>query len=100
MYCPKCNGKYKVVDSRKTEDYRTWRRKECLSCHHRFITYEVSQSEYGQLQNIVPLFDLANELIDKMGELLEDFSKIEILQSQVAKTPIVRDHIVWGTKAN
>ncbi len=42
MKCPYCGFlEDKVVDSRPSKDYETVRRRrECLSCHHRFTTYE------------------------------------------------------------
>lgn len=40
MTCPVCFEKTKVVDSRHHEDSVT-RRRECLSCGHRFTTIEV-----------------------------------------------------------
>lgn len=45
MKCPKC-GYFdsKVVDSRPTEEGSIRRRRECLSCQHRFTTYEVFET--------------------------------------------------------
>lgn len=41
MQCPYCNYKNtKVTDSRDTGVYSIRRRRECLSCHRRFTTYE------------------------------------------------------------
>ena len=42
MKCPYCGAEEsKVIDSRPTEDSeRIRRRRECLSCHMRFTTYE------------------------------------------------------------
>ena len=42
MKCPFCNSlESKVVDSRSSQDSRAIRRRrECLSCHERFTTYE------------------------------------------------------------
>lgn len=45
MKCPKCNYlDSKVVDSRPTEDGGIRRRRECLSCQHRFTTFEVFET--------------------------------------------------------
>lgn len=43
MKCPVCSyHESKVVDSRPSSDFTTIRRRrECLSCQHRFKTYEV-----------------------------------------------------------
>lgn len=41
MLCPFCrDGESKVVDSRGSQDFVIRRRRECLSCHRRFTTYE------------------------------------------------------------
>lgn len=40
IYCPKCNSKTIVLDSRKTLEH-TRRRRECENCKHRFTTKEV-----------------------------------------------------------
>ena len=46
MKCPYCGAEEsKVIDSRPTEDSeRIRRRRECLSCHKRFTTYETMES--------------------------------------------------------
>ena len=46
MKCPYCGAEEsKVIDSRPTEDSeRIRRRRECLSCHKRFTTYETVES--------------------------------------------------------
>ena len=47
MKCPYCGAEEsKVIDSRPTEDSeRIRRRRECLSCHMRFTTYEVVETD-------------------------------------------------------
>lgn len=41
MVCPFCeHGDTKVVDKRESDTVSTRRRRECLSCHQRFTTYE------------------------------------------------------------
>ena len=45
MKCPKCNyTDSKVIDSRPTEEGSIRRRRECLSCQHRFTTYEIFET--------------------------------------------------------
>ena len=46
MKCPFCGDQEsKVVDSRRSEDGQTIRRRrECLSCQRRFTTYEMVES--------------------------------------------------------
>ena len=62
MRCPVCSFEdSKVVDSRPTENSSIRRRRECLSCHHRFTTYEFIEK--------VPLFvikkDGSQEVFDR-----------------------------------
>ncbi|HEX3082049.1 MAG TPA: ATP cone domain-containing protein, partial [Candidatus Saccharimonadia bacterium] len=47
MLCPYCeHDDTKVVDKREADATSTRRRRECLSCHQRFTTYErVEQAE-------------------------------------------------------
>ncbi|MEO0454102.1 MAG: transcriptional regulator NrdR [Verrucomicrobiota bacterium] len=47
MRCPKCSeNEDKVIDSRPWKDGAVIRRRrECLSCHHRFTTYEEIERE-------------------------------------------------------
>lgn len=42
MNCPACNCKTKIVDSRRTPDGGTRRRRECTNCKHRFSTVEIA----------------------------------------------------------
>ncbi|MGI6716161.1 MAG: transcriptional regulator NrdR [Eubacteriales bacterium] len=46
MLCPACSyGESKVIDSRPSSDGSTIRRRrECLSCHKRFTTYEIIET--------------------------------------------------------
>lgn len=39
MHCPNCKGESQVIDTREAEN-SVRRRRECLSCRHRFTTYE------------------------------------------------------------
>ena len=45
MYCPFCNtDDTKVIDSRLVANGdQIRRRRECLSCHERFTTYEIAE---------------------------------------------------------
>lgn len=45
MYCPFCSAEdTKVIDSRLVADgNQIRRRRECLSCHERFTTYEIAE---------------------------------------------------------
>lgn len=51
MHCPKCNHEStKVLESRlSTEGASVRRRRECLSCHHRFTTYEKEEGFVFQI---------------------------------------------------
>ncbi len=62
MKCPSCGFEdSKVIDSRPTENSSIRRRRECLSCKHRFTTYEFIEQ--------VPLFvikkDGSKEVFDR-----------------------------------
>ena len=47
--CPKCNEKEQAtIESRKTKEGFTRRRKECRACGHRATTYEVDDVFYTQ----------------------------------------------------
>ncbi len=63
MKCPFCSfDDFKVIDSRSVEENNSIRRRrECLSCHNRFTTYEIID-----MQNpIVLKKDGSRELFDK-----------------------------------
>ncbi len=63
MKCPVCSyHESKVVDSRPSSDFTTIRRRrECLSCQHRFKTYEVVDT----IRTVVIKKDGTKELFDK-----------------------------------
>lgn len=63
MKCPSCASEdIKVVDSRPVEENNSIRRRrECLSCHTRFTTYEVIDA----FQPVVVKKNGAKELFDK-----------------------------------
>lgn len=63
MKCPVCGySESKVVDSRPASDYSSIRRRrECLSCQHRFTTYEVIDTVHP----VVVKRDGSKELFDK-----------------------------------
>ncbi|HOQ14225.1 MAG TPA: transcriptional regulator NrdR [Bacillota bacterium] len=63
MKCPVCGyHESKVIDSRPSSDFSTIRRRrECLSCQHRFKTYEVVDT----IRPVVIKKDGTKELFDK-----------------------------------
>ncbi len=63
MKCPSCGSEdIKVVDSRPVEDNNSIRRRrECLTCHNRFTTYEIIDA----FQPVIIKKDGAKELFDK-----------------------------------
>ena len=63
MKCPSCGSEdIKVVDSRPVEDNNSiLRRRECLTCHNRFTTYEIIDA----FQPVIIKKDGAKELFDK-----------------------------------
>ena len=78
MKCPYCGAEEsKVIDSRPTEDSERIRRRECLSCHMRFTTYEVVET--------VPL------VVIKKDSSREPFDRQKLLNAMVracAKRPV------------
>ena len=79
MKCPYCGAEEsKVIDSRPTEDSeRIRRRRECLSCHMRFTTYEVVET--------VPL------VVIKKDNSREPFDRQKLLNAMLracAKRPV------------
>ena len=64
MTCPNCGfAESKVIDSRPVSDSNSIRRRrECLSCHRRFTTYEVIDS----VQLVVVKKDGSKEFFDRM----------------------------------
>ena len=63
MNCPSCGSEdIKVVDSRPVDENNSIRRRrECLTCHNRFTTYEVIDA----FQPVVVKKDGTKELFDK-----------------------------------
>jgi hypothetical protein len=46
MVCPKCDGDTGVLDTRpRMQNKQLRRRRKCLSCGHRFSTYEVAAED-------------------------------------------------------
>ena len=79
MHCPFCGANdTKVIDSRIAEDGKSIRRRrECLSCHMRFTTYEVVET--------VPL------VVIKKDSSREPFDRQKLLNAMVracAKRPV------------
>lgn len=88
MKCPICGFEdSRVVDSRPTENASIRRRRECLSCKHRFTTYEFVEQ--------VPLF-----VIKKDGTK-EVFDKQKLLAGLIKscyKRPVTADQLEDLTK--
>ena len=84
MRCPSCgHPESKVVDSRPSDDYSTIRRRrECLSCRHRFTTYE----RLGDSPLLVIKSDGSSETYDR-AKLLRGVTVA------CAKRPITPDQI-------
>ena len=78
MYCPKCKGKTKVINSRDMQNMNgTMRRRKCLdlNCDNRFTTFE----EYENSENITELKTLRDKLRRALLEIaiVEDILKKE-----------------------
>lgn len=88
MKCPICGFEdSRVVDSRPTENASIRRRRECLSCKHRFTTYEFVEQ--------VPLF-----VIKKDGSK-EVFDRQKLLAGLIKscyKRPVTPDQLEELTK--
>lgn len=71
MRCPKCGfDDSKVLDSRPVEENNSIRRRrECLSCQHRFTTYEI--------------IDVSNPIVIKKNGTKEIFDKNKLLSGLV-----------------
>ena len=94
MKCPYCSyTESKVVDSRPADDGTSIRRRrECLSCHRRFTTYETMESlplmvikKDGSRQS----FDrskLLNGLIRACEKRPVPFSKLEEITNEIEQT--------------
>lgn len=64
--CPKCKEKEQItLESKRTKEGHTRRRKECRACSHRATTYEVDDLFYTQaktmLSHVQSLFKLLKE---------------------------------------
>ncbi|MCG8380875.1 MAG: transcriptional regulator NrdR [Gammaproteobacteria bacterium] len=84
MYCPFCLGQdTKVVDSRLAgEGVQVRRRRQCLSCHERFTTYEVAE--------------LSLPKVVKSDETREAFSESKLrsgIQKSLEKRPVSVEQI-------
>ena len=68
MKCPVCGyPESRVVDSRPSNDFSNIRRRrECLSCKHRFTTYEIVDTVHP----VVIKRDGSKELFDKSAEAI------------------------------
>ena len=86
MKCPVCGyPESRVVDSRPVDEGSSIRRRrECLSCAHRFTTFEVTEA----LRIVVIKKDGSKELFDRsklLGGLLKATQKRPVDAEQIAK---------------
>lgn len=88
MKCPICGfEKTQVVDSRPTENASIRRRRECLSCKHRFTTYEFVEQ--------VPLFVIKK---DGTKEVFDRQKLLAGLIKSCYKRPVTPDQLEDLTK--
>ena len=85
MKCPACGySESRVIDSRPVDDgCSIRRRRECLSCAHRFTTFEVTEA----LRIVVIKKDGSKELFDRsklLGGLLKATQKRPVDAEQIA----------------
>ena len=72
LLCAKCHGESRVVDSR-VSNANTRRRRECLTCKHRWSTLELS-------------FELAETLQDRLTNLRATLSDVKRMIHVMEKT--------------
>ena len=94
MKCPFCGDQEsKVVDSRRSEDGQSIRRRrECLNCQRRFTTYEIVESlpiivvkRDGTRQN----FDrnkILNSMIRAFDKRKVDISDLDLITTEIEQT--------------
>ena len=87
MKCPSCGSEdIKVVDSRPVDENNSIRRRrECLTCHNRFTTYEVIDA----FQPVVVKKDGTKELFDKnklLSGLLRACQKRPVNAEEIASS--------------
>ena len=88
MKCPICGFEdSRVVDSRPTENASIRRRRECLSCKHRFTTYEFVEQ--------VPLFVIKK---DGTKEVFDRQKLLAGLIKSCYKRPVTPDQLEDLTK--
>lgn len=88
MKCPICGFEdSRVVDSRPTENSSIRRRRECLSCKHRFTTYEFVEQ--------VPLFVIKK---DGTKEVFDRQKLLAGLIKSCYKRPVTADQLEELTK--
>ena len=84
MKCPNCGyTESKVIDSRPTDEYTSIRRRrECLSCQHRFTTYEIVDT--------IPLMvlkkDGSTQMFDRnklLGGMMRACDKLPVSRQQL-----------------
>ena len=77
MNCPECGKKSKVIDTRQRDNGKygyipegiTHRRRQCLYCECRFVSYELLESEYrllkskGYLNALIKVREMAEDMV-------------------------------------
>ena len=49
MFCPKCGGDTRTIDSRDTDDGRRRRKRICKECGYSFMTFEFTAVDLAKL---------------------------------------------------
>ena len=66
MSCPRCEHQLcRVIDSRSRKGLSIRRRRECLSCRHRFTTLEIHEDE-RILVSLQAVVDVVEELREEI----------------------------------
>lgn len=75
MLCPKCGlNNSKVYDTRMRKNKR-YRRYKCLSCGHKFTTYEQLEINTKEQEDWVKFFKLRERIFDKIKKVDEGYHK-------------------------
>lgn len=89
--CPKCESyKNKVIDSRIDLDHTNlrYRKRECLDCGYRWLTYEVQQSDITELESshgdVDALKAALLEITKLQGNLRDTSAKVQTISNNLA----------------
>lgn len=65
MNCPKCAGDQLRCNDSRYKDGTVYRRRTCLSCGHKFTTFEIPLEEYDAMKAKLQKLYAIKEIINK-----------------------------------